>query len=102
MYLQKRTSVLQKRRAFLVTRSMTRINVGLALSYVKLSLSSWKTYTCIQFEGSFYQQIVLGISISTNCAPLIADLFLFCYERDFMYNIHKSKQYLVQAYNLGS
>ena len=20
----------------------------------------------------------------TNCAPLIADLFLFCYERDFM------------------
>ena len=22
--------------------------------------------------------------MSTNCAPLIADLFLFCYERDFM------------------
>ena len=22
--------------------------------------------------------------MGTNCAPLIADLFLFCYERDFM------------------
>ena len=30
---------------FLATRNMTRINVGLARSYVKLSLSSWKTYT---------------------------------------------------------
>ena len=32
--------------SFLVTRSMTRVNVGLSLSYVKLLLSSWKTYTC--------------------------------------------------------
>ena len=30
----------------LETRSMTRVNVGLALSYVKLLLSSWKTYMC--------------------------------------------------------
>ena len=22
--------------------------------------------------------------MGTNCAPLLADLFLFCYERDFM------------------
>ena len=22
--------------------------------------------------------------MDTNCAPLVADLFLFCYERDFM------------------
>ena len=39
-----------------------------------------------------YQQIV-GIPIGTNCAPLIADLFLFCYERDFMSYLLKSKQY---------
>ena len=31
---------------FLATRNMTRINVGLARSYVKLLLSSWKTYMC--------------------------------------------------------
>ena len=43
---QKRTSVLQIRQGFLATRNMTRINVGLARSYVKLLLSSWKTYMC--------------------------------------------------------
>ena len=30
----------------LATRNMTRIDVGLARSYVKLLLSSWKTYMC--------------------------------------------------------
>ena len=43
---KKRTSVLQLRQGFLATRNMTRINVGLARSYVKLLLSSWKTYMC--------------------------------------------------------
>ena len=28
--------------------------------------------------------------MGTNCAPLIAELFLFCCERDFMSNLHKS------------
>ena len=40
------TSVLHLRQEFLATRSMTRIDVGLARSYVKLLLSSWKTYMC--------------------------------------------------------
>ena len=40
-----------------------------------------------------YQQIV-GIPMGTNCAPLIAaDLFLYCYERDFMSNLQKSKRF---------
>ena len=43
---QKRTSVLKTRQYFFATRSMTRLNVGLALIYVKLLLSSWKTYMC--------------------------------------------------------
>ena len=44
----------------------------------------------VQFEGMVYQQIV-GIPMGTNCASLIVlDLFLFCYERDFMSNFHKS------------
>ena len=46
----------------------------------------------VQFEGMVYQQIV-GIPMGTNCAPLIVDLFLFCYERDFMSNLHKSRRY---------
>ena len=33
-------------------------------------------------------------------APLISDLFLFCYERDFMSNLHKSKRYdLIDMFN---
>ena len=39
----------------------------------------------------------------TKWAPLIADLFLFliyCYEKDFMSNLHKSKKYdLVDKFN---
>ena len=30
--------------------------------------------------------------MGTNCAPLIADLFLFCYERDFMMSLYDDKQ----------
>ena len=40
----------------------------------------------VQFDGMVYQQIV-GIPMGTNCAPLIADLFLYCYERDFMTSV---------------
>ena len=36
-------------------------------------------YMYVQFDGMVYQQIV-GIHMGTNCAPLIADLFLYCYE----------------------
>ena len=32
----------------------------------------------IRFGSKLYKQIV-GIPIGTNCAPLVADLFLFCY-----------------------
>ena len=41
---QNLTSVLHLRQDFLAIRNMTRIDVGLARSYVKLLLSSWKTY----------------------------------------------------------
>ena len=43
---QNLTSVLHLRQDFLATRNMTRIDVGLARSYVKLLLSSRKTYMC--------------------------------------------------------
>ena len=43
----------------------------------------------VQFDGTVYQQIV-GIPMGTNSAPLIAVLFLYCYERDFMSDPHKS------------
>ena len=74
----------------LATRSMTRINVGLAQSYVKLFLFVKNIY--VQFEGTVYQHIV-RIPIGSKCAPVKAVCFLFCYERNFMSNLHNSKQY---------
>ena len=38
----------------------------------------------IRFGSKLYRHIV-GIPMGTSCAPLVADLFLFCYERDFMF-----------------
>ena len=53
----------------------------------------------VQFDGMVYQQIV-GIPMGTNCAPLIADLFLYCYERDFMSDLQKSKRFnLIDKFN---
>ena len=45
----------------------------------------------IRFGTKLYRQIV-GIPMGTNCAPLVADLFLFCYERDFMKSLSDVKQ----------
>ena len=45
----------------------------------------------IQFGTKLYRQVV-GIPMGTNCAPLVADLYLFCYERDFMMSLSNDKQ----------
>ena len=45
----------------------------------------------IGFGTKLYRQVV-GIPIDTNCAPLVADLFLFYYERDFMMSLSDGKQ----------
>ena len=45
----------------------------------------------IRFGTKLYRQIV-GIRMGTNCAPLVADLFLFCNERDFMTSLSDVKQ----------
>ena len=39
--------------------------------------------TFIRFCSKLYRQIV-GIPMGTNCAPLVADLFLFCYATSFV------------------
>ena len=45
----------------------------------------------IRLTSEFYRQIV-SIPMGTNCAPLVADLFLFCYERDFMLSLSDKNQ----------
>ena len=41
--------------------------------------------------------------MGTNCALLVADLFLFCYERDFMMSLSDDKQAdVIDAFNTTS
>ena len=40
--------------------------------------------------------------MGTNCAPLVADLFLFCCERDFMMSHSDDKQADIIAFNTTS
>ena len=43
------------------------------------------------------------IRFGTNCAPLVADLFLLCYERDFMMSLSDVKQAeIIKAFNSTS
>ena len=57
----------------------------------------------IRLGSKLYRQNE-GISMGTNCAPLVADLFLFCYERDFMKSLTKEKRYdlILDAFNSTS
>ena len=56
----------------------------------------------IRFGTKLYRQIV-GIPMGTNCAPLVADLFLFCYERDFMLSLSDQNQSdIIEAFNSTS
>ena len=41
--------------------------------------------------------------MGTNCALLVADLFLFCYEKDFMTSLSDDKQAdIIHAFNTTS
>ena len=41
--------------------------------------------------------------MGTNCAPLVADLFLFCYERDFMLSLSEDNQSdVIEAFSCTS
>ena len=41
--------------------------------------------------------------MGTNCAPLVADLFLFCYVRDFMKSLSRENQAdIIEAFNSTS
>ena len=41
--------------------------------------------------------------MGTNCAPLVADLFLFCYDRDFMISLSDDKKAdVIDTFNITS
>ena len=52
---------------------------------------------CVRFGGQLFQQMV-GIRMETNCAPLVADLFLYSYENELLDKLIKEgKRKLVQS-----
>ena len=70
-------------------------NVGDALIYFLDNIF-------IRFRTNLHRQIVV-IPMGTNCAPLVADLFLFCYERDFMMSLSDDTQTdVIEAFNSTS
>ena len=53
----------------------------------------------VRFGNEVFRQVI-GIPMGTNCAPLIADLFLYTYEREFMLKLSKDTQAdVIEAFN---
>ena len=51
----------------------------------------------VRFGGQLFRQMV-GIPMGTNCAPLLADLFLYSYESKFLDNsLRKAKESLLES-----
>ena len=51
------------------------------------------------FGGRVFQQTV-GIPMGTNCAPLLADFFLYSYEADFIQGLlKKNEKKLARSFN---
>ena len=54
----------------------------------------------VVFAGKVFQQTV-GIPMGTNCAPLLADIFLYSYEADFIQSLLSTgKKHLASRFNL--
>ena len=54
----------------------------------------------VVFAGKVFQQAV-GIPMGTNCAPLLADIFLYSYEADFIQSLLSAgKKHLASRFNL--
>ena len=55
----------------------------------------------VRFGGQLFRQMV-GIPMGTNCAPLLADLFLYSYENEFSDKLIKEdKRKLARKFNLS-
>jgi hypothetical protein len=47
----------------------------------------------VSLGGTLFQQVV-GIPMGTNCAPLLADLFLYSYESEFLQKLCRRSWYI--------
>ena len=54
----------------------------------------------VVYPGKVFQQTV-GIPMGSNCAPLLADIFLYSYEADFIQSLlSMGKKQLAPRFNL--
>ena len=54
----------------------------------------------VRFGGCLFRQVT-GIPMGTNCAPLLADLFLYSYKNEFLDNMIRSgHKRLARSFNL--
>ena len=55
----------------------------------------------VECGGEIFQQVI-GIPMGTNCAPLLADIFLYSYEAEFIQTLIKSgKRHLAKSFNFS-
>ena len=74
---------------------------GLVKKFVRPLFIIWIIFL-IRFGTKVYRQII-GIPMGTNCAPFVADLFLFCYDRDFMKSLSPENQAdIIESFNSTS
>ena len=78
------------RKAFFTSSDRSRYTL-LSCQNVCGALSYLVDNIYIRFGTKLYRQIV-GIPMGKNCAPLVADLFLYCYERDFIECLNHDNQ----------
>ena len=79
------------KRTFFTSEQPKRYNLWSCQKFVMPSILFWTAYTFIRFGSKWYRQIV-GIPMDTNCAPLVAYLFMFCYEGYFMLYLSDNNQ----------
>ena len=98
-----------------VNAQLVLMNRGLTSTYIMLIwmilwdpliyLFHWGTRVLVDnifvfFAGEVFQQTV-GIPMGTNCAPLLADIFLYSYEADVIQSLLSTgKKHLASRFNL--
>lgn len=87
-----------EKRAFFTAASVDRYTMW-TCSDVCESLTFLLDNIFVRYGNAVYRQVI-GIPMGTNCAPLVADLFLYCYERDFMLSLSPDTQAeVISAFN---
>ena len=85
--------------------SLPLTKVGIHFGHVRMCATPYPISLIIfyiRFGTKLYRQIV-GIPMGTNCAPLVADLFLYCYERNFMDSLnHDNQADVIEAFHSTS